>query len=250
MKSTILNAVAALALATAGFAAPAHAAMMTAAQAVADSTRPAKEVELDAARHPAELIAAIGLHSGQTIADIWPGDYWDRLFADVVGAKGKVYSVHLTDADKAEHVVTPAAGAPTFPDHANAVIVATSTAAFTLQTKADIIWFRQNYHDLYDPFMGPANVPEFNKGVFTALKPGGLFVVIDHSAPDGSKLAMTNTAHRIDSQVVKDDMKAAGFVFVKESNVLRNPSDPRTALVFDPKVKGHTDQFVYIFRRP
>ena len=242
---------ASIALAAISFTARAvQAAPMDPAAAVADTTRPDKDRDLDAARHPAEILSAIDLRSGQTIADVWPGAYWDRLFADVVGPTGKVYAVHLIEADKAEHQTLPADGSTPYPEHPNVAVVDTPVAAVVLPTKADVVWIRQNYHDLYDPFMGPADVPAFNRSVFKSLKRGGLFVVIDHSAPDGSKLAMTNTAHRIDSQVVKDDMKAAGFVFVKESSVLRNSADPRTALVFDPKVKGHTDQFVYIFRKP
>ncbi len=242
---------ASIALAAISFTAcVAHAAPMDPAAAVADTTRPDKDRDLDAARHPAEILAAIDPRAGQTIADVWPGAYWDRLFADVVGPGGKVYAVHLTEADKAEHDTTPAAGSAPYPEHPNILVVATTANTFTLPTKADVVWIRQNYHDLYDPFMGPSDVPAFNKAVFSALKPGGLFVVIDHSAPDGSGLAATNTTHRIDGARVKSDMKAAGFVFVKESNALRNPADDRTKLVFDPKVKGHTDQFVYIFRKP
>lgn len=220
------------------------------AAAVANPSRPTDERALDAARHPAELMTFLHVKSGETIADIWPGDYWDRLFADVVGAGGKVYAVHLPVADKAEKVVTPADGSMPMPGHSNVIAVVSDPATLNLPTKADIIWIRQNYHDLYDPFMGPVDVPAFNKAVFRALKPGGRFVVIDHVAPAGSKLAATNTTHRIDPAVVKADMASAGFKFVGESDVLRNTSDPHTKLVFDPSVRGHTDQFVYVFQRP
>ena len=220
------------------------------AAAVADPARPVADRELDQARHPAELLALLHLRAGATVADIWPGDYWDRLFASAVGPGGTVYAVHLVEADKAEKVATPAAGSRPLPDHPNVVAVATTANTLTLPAKADLIWIRQNYHDLYDPFMGPADVPAFNRAVFRALKPGGRFVVIDHVAPDGSKLAATNTTHRIDPAVVKTDMAAAGFRFVGESSVLRNPADPRTAKVFDPSIRGHTDQFVYVFQRP
>ena len=217
---------------------------------VADPTRPAKDRELDGARHPAELLAFLHLRAGATIADIWPGDYWDRLFAASVGPTGTVYAVHLVEADKAEKIVTPTAGSTPVQGHSNIVAVVSTANALSLPGKADVIWMRQNYHDLYDPFMGPADVPAFNKAVLQALKPGGRFVVVDHAAPDGSKLAATDTTHRIDAAVVKADMAAAGFRFVAESEVLRNPADPRTANVFDPSVKGHTDQFVYVFQRP
>ena len=217
---------------------------------VADSTRPEADRALDAERHPAELLAFLKIKPGSTVADVWPGDYWDRLFADAVGPRGKVYAVHLIEADDGEHKTTPPDGSMPLADHPNVVSVAAHTNTFALPSKADVIWMRQNYHDLYDKFVGPADVPAFDKGVYNALKPGGRFVVIDHSAPDGSGLASTDTTHRIDAAVVKKDMAAAGFKFVGESNALRNPADDRTLLVFNPKVRGHTDQFVYIFQRP
>jgi predicted methyltransferase len=217
---------------------------------VAGATRPDADRALDASRHPAELLALLHIRPGATVADIWPGDYWDRLFGEAVGPSGKVYAVHLAEADTAEHRTTPAEGSTPLAGHPNVVTVVTHANTFSLPSKADIVWFRQNYHDLYDPFMGPADVPAFNKAVYRSLKPGGRFVIIDHSAPDGSKLAATNTTHRIDAAVVKADLAAAGFKFVGESDVLRNPADPRTKLVFDPSIRGHTDQFVYIFQRP
>lgn len=225
-------------------------AMAKISAAVADPSRPAADRALDGARHPAEILAFLKIRKGDTIADVWPGDYWDRLFADAVGPNGKVYAVHLPEADKAEKVATPPAGSKLLPEHANVITVVSRAEALSLPTKADVIWIRQNYHDLYDPFMGPVDVPAFNKAVYQALKPGGRFVVIDHVAPEGSKLEATNTTHRIDPAVVKADMAAAGFRFLAESSVLRNPADPHTVKVFDPSIRGHTDQFIYVFQRP
>ena len=135
---------------------------------------------------------------------------------------------------------------------ASALIVAMSGPinGFSTPGPVDVVWMRQNYHDLYDPFMGPADVPGVNRAVFNALKPGGVYVIIDQSAPDGSGLAGANTTHRIDAAVVKKDMAAAGFIFVGESNVLRNPADTRDKLVFDKAIRGKTDQFVYLVRKP
>jgi predicted methyltransferase len=215
-----------------------------------DAARPEKDKALDATRKPAEILAFLNIRKGDTVADVWPGDYWDRLFAGAVGPKGKVYAVHLAEADKAEKVVTPPAGSKPLADHANVSVTVTTANTFTLPAKADVIWIRQNYHDLYDKFMGPSDVPAFNKAVFRALKPGGRFVVIDHTAPAGSKLAATATTHRIDPAVVKADMAAAGFKFVGESKALRNPADPLTGGVFDKPIRGKTDQFIYVFRRP
>ena len=108
----------------------------------------------------------------------------------------------------------------------------------------------QNYHDYHDPFMGPVDMAAFGKQVFGALKPGGVFVVIDHVAPAGSGIADTDTLHRIDPAVVKKEMEAAGFVFDGESDVLHNATDPHTAAVFDKSIRGSTDQFIYRFRKP
>ena len=114
----------------------------------------------------------------------------------------------------------------------------------------DIVFTAQNYHDYHDPFMGPADMAAFNKAVFAALKPGGAFVVIDHAAPAGSGLADTNTLHRIDPTVVKKEVEAAGFRLEAEGRFLANPSDPKTAKVFDPSIRGHTDQFAFRFVKP
>ena len=108
----------------------------------------------------------------------------------------------------------------------------------------------QNYHDYPDKFMGKVDPAVLNKQVFEALKPGGLWVVIDHVAPAGSGMDDTDTLHRIDPAIVKKQVEAAGFVFDGESNVLRNPDDPHTIKVFDKSIRGHTDQFIYRFRKP
>jgi predicted methyltransferase len=234
----------------ANMAFPAFAASPVIDAAIADPGRPAKDTALDAERKPAELLAFIHLQRGATIVDVVPGAYWDRLFAKVVGPQGHVYDFMPDELAKAEHKPLPVAGSAPIADLPNVTAYSGPTNSFAVPTPADVVWIRQNYHDLYDRFMAPTDVPTFDKAVFKALKKGGYFVVIDHSAPDGSGLADTNTTHRIDAAVVKNDMAAAGFVFVAESSALRNPADPRDKLVFDPSIRGKTDQFIYIFQKP
>ena len=91
------------------------------------------------------------------------------------------------------------------------VIVSAEPVASPLPSGLDAVFIRQNYHDLYDKFMGPADVPAFNKAVFAALKPGGVYVVLDHAATAGSGVGATETLHRIDPARVKSDVLAAGF---------------------------------------
>ena len=238
------------ALSIAGMASTAHAIPPNVAQAVSDTARPPADRDLDAARKPAELLDFVGIAPGQKIVDVFPGPYFDRMFSTAVGPTGKVFMFIPTEAVKVKDAPDLPTGTKPFADHPNIVVQQSPINAFSVPESVDVVWIRQNYHDLYDPFMGPADVPAFNKSVFKALKPGGLYIVIDHSGPDGTGLASTNTTHRIDAAVVKRDMAAAGFVFEGESDTLRNPADPRTALVFDKSIRGHTDQFVYKFRKP
>jgi predicted methyltransferase len=89
-----------------------------------------------------------------------------------------------------------------------------------------------------------------NAAVFAVLKPGGVYVIVDHSGEPGSGLRDTDTLHRIDEATVKQQVVAAGFEYVGESNVLRNSADDRKTNVFNPAIRGRTDQFVYKFRKP
>ena len=114
----------------------------------------------------------------------------------------------------------------------------------------DVFWISQNYHDLHDPFMGPVDMAAFNRTVYAALKPGGVYLVLDHVAASGSPADVTDTLHRIEPSTVRREVEAAGFKFEGESALLANPSDPHTAGVFDASIRGRTDQFILKFRRP
>ena len=89
--------------------------------------------------------------------------------------------------------------------------------------KLDVFWISQNYHDLKDPFMGPVDMAKFNKAVFDALKPGGVYIVLDHVAAKGSPAEVTDTLHRIEPSVVRREVEAAGFKFAGESPLRGEP---------------------------
>ena len=86
--------------------------------------------------------------------------------------------------------------------------------------------------------------------IFRALKPGGVFIVIDHVAEAGSGLRDTDTLHRIDPAAIRRAVTEAGFVLEAESDALRNPDDTHRPRVFDPAIRGKTDQIVYKFMKP
>jgi predicted methyltransferase len=223
------------------------------ADALSDPRRPAAQVKLDAARKPAQLIVFAQLQRGYRIADFMPGNaYFTRLMSDVVGETGHVYAFLPTEqlANCSPQEVAGTRLLEHDPGYANVSVLSDSTANFRVPEKLDVIWTAQNYHDLHDSFMAPADAAALNKKFFTALKPGGIYLVIDHVAAAGSGLRDTESLHRIDPKRLRREIEAAGFVFDAESNVLRNGSDDHKSSVFDAAVRGQTDQLVYRFRKP
>jgi predicted methyltransferase len=225
----------------------------TAARALADPRRPAEQVNLDATRKPERLIAFAQLRRGDKILDFMPGNaYFTRIMSDIVGRSGHVYAFLPTEQleNCSPQEVAGTRLLEHDPQYANVSVMSNSLANFRAPQELNVIWTAQNYHDLHDAFMGPADVAELNKRFFAALKPGGIYLVIDHVAEAGSGLRDTELLHRIDPLRMRREIEAAGFVFDAESNVLRNRSDDHKLSVFDPSVRGRTDQVVYKFRKP
>lgn len=219
------------------------------AAAIADTTRPPDDVARDAARKPAVLLAFADVKPGMAVVDWVPGGgYFTRLFADVVGDEGKVYAwVPAELKDKYDLGKNAEAIAI---QHRNVLAVIEPMLATTSIRDADIVWTSQNYHDLHTKGFGDVDTLAFNKQVFDMLKPGGYYIVVDHRAAEGAPVDVAESLHRIDPAIVKREVEAAGFVFDSESVALANPADDHTLNVFDEKVRGHTDQFVYKFKKP
>jgi predicted methyltransferase len=222
------------------------------AAAVADSSRPDSDTARDADRKPAQTLAFSGIKPGDRVADyVANSGYFTRLFASVVGPQGHVYAVEPTAFFKFSSFPPAVAELQGYAVAHPNVTVTTAAAMEGLKfpEKLDLFWISRNYHDLHDSFMGPVDTAAFNKAVYDALKPGGLYIVLDHSAAPGAAADVTETLHRIESSTVRREVEAAGFKFDSESSILANPADPRTAKVFDPTIRGHTDQFILKFRK-
>lgn len=249
MKTFAAALAAGLAFAAAALAAPAAKPYL--AQALADPDR-GDQAAVDARRHPGELLAFAGVKPGDKVADLIPGSgYFTRIFAKVVGPKGHVYMVWPNEyAHEAASDVVASNALAKDPHYGNITVVQQPAAAFALPERADLVFTVQNYHDYPDKFMGKIDPVAFDKQVWKALKPGGVFLVVDHTAEAGSGMRDTDTLHRIDPAIVRKQATSVGFVFEGESKVLRNPADDLKKLVFDKSIRGHTDQFVYKFRKP
>jgi predicted methyltransferase len=223
------------------------------ATAVADPARPETDRQLDADRKPAESVAFAGLKSGEKVADLIPGGgYFTRIFSAVVGPKGHVIAVAPPRRPNApEGSPDPAARVQAIaadPHYSNVTVVQLTPSSFSLPEPVDLIWTSRNYHDFHN--IPNVDVAAFDKSIFDALKPGGVFIVLDHAAEKGSGFRDTSTLHRVDPEAVKKEVEGAGFKFEAESDVLHNPNDAHTDKVFESSVKGKTDQFILKFRKP
>jgi predicted methyltransferase len=229
-----------------------HAAADAIAAAVADPSRPPADTARDPDRKPAETLAFVGVKPNDKIADYAAGaGYFTRLFANVAGPAGHVYASVPSPLFQYPNIVKGIAEVQAYAvDHQN-VSVSFGSVLSTVRypEKLDLFWISQNYHDLHDRFMGPVDMAAFNRAVYNALKPGGVYVVLDHVAAKGSPADVTDTLHRIEPSTVRREVEAAGFSFEGQSTLLSNPADPHTAGVFDPSIRGHTDQFMIKFRR-
>jgi predicted methyltransferase len=221
--------------------------------AVADAGRPAEDKQRDADRKPAETVLFAGIKPGTTVVELIPGHgYFTRIFSKVVGPKGHVYALSPPRrANAAPDAPDPAAATTALasdPAYSNIIVQVAPLAAITVSEPADVVFTAQNYHDVHN--VPNIDIAAFNKSVFDALKPGGVFIVLDHAAAAGSGGRDTSTLHRIDPEAVKSEVLAAGFVFAGESKVLANAQDDHSAKVFDPAIRGKTDQFIFKFRKP
>jgi predicted methyltransferase len=219
--------------------------------AVNDPARQADKAD-DARRKVADVMAFARVKPGQKVLELIPGKgYFTRVFSAAVGPQGHVYLVWPDEYAKEDtDGVSASQALVADPHYKNVSVLNQPAAQLSSPERVDLVFTAQNYHDYPDAFMGKADLAAFNKQVFAALKPGGLFVIIDHVAPVGTGLQDTDTLHRIDPAIVKKQVEAAGFVFDGESTVLRNPADNHTLKVFDKTIRGHTDQFIYRFRKP
>ena len=242
----------ALALLLAGCAADGAAPPPTAnyAAALADPARPATDRERDAARKPAELLAFAQIAPGEAVGDyVMGGGYVTRLLAAAVGPEGKVYAFQPAEfiAFKKQYGDDQAAVDAAY---ANVDAVGGAFAAPAFPVPLDTIITVQNFHDLYLKPFPEGTGARASAALFAALKPGGTLVVVDHSATDGSGTSLSDSLHRIDQAAVIEALTRAGFRLDATSDIYKRPDDPRTTNVFDPAIRGKTDQFALRFRKP
>jgi predicted methyltransferase len=215
--------------------------------AINSPERPAADKALDAGRKPDQILAFYEIKPGMKVADIFAGGgYMTELFARVVGPSGKVYSQNMPFTGKFKKIGDQWNERLKEPALKNVVQVSKPFDAPDLlpvpPDSLDAVIIHLNYHDLVGFKMDRENV---NAAVFKALKPGGIYGIVDHSAPAGTGAADTATIHRIDEDFLIKEVEKAGFRLYGASSALRHPEDDRTWLVF--KHRGETDRFMLKF---
>jgi predicted methyltransferase len=202
-----------------------------------------------------ELIRFARVKAGSTVIDVYPGDGdWTRLFSEIVGPEGRVYS--FVPAEVAHFKNDPFGRIRTLalePGRENVEAISADLVAMpeTLQP-ADVLWLHLFYHDLHTELMQArgATAAQFNRAVYERLKSGGSYVIVDHAAAVGAGTSVAQSLHRIEPASARQEVEAAGFVLDAESAMLARKDDSHSSKVFDPSIKGETDRFAFRFVKP
>jgi predicted methyltransferase len=218
------------------------------AQAVTDTTRPKEDQTADAIRLPAFTLAFAGVKPGMTVGELYPcGGYFSRLLSDVVGPEGKVIGLETTrwkDCLPADQKMVAAL------PQKNMTVTAFPFGEFSLPEKVDLFWITQNYHDLHIKDYGNVDMAAFNRHVFESLKPGGTYFIVDHQATATIDDATIAKLHRIWKAQLVAEVTAAGFKLVDQASLPNGTTDDHTKPIFDPSVRGKTDQYLLKFVKP
>jgi predicted methyltransferase len=223
--------------------------------ALASTQRPDADRAQDQRRKAGEFLEFLGVGPGQTVLDAFAaGGYYTELLARIVGDSG-----HVIAYNNPPYAKFAAKGiAARYADGRLPNVEQLTVAVDQLElapASLDAAIFVMSYHDLYwrpaDGSWPPTDPRQLLGKLYGALKPGGVIVVQDHvAAPGGDASEVVDKLHRIDPGTVRKDFAAAGFEFAGESSMLAHPDDDHTLQVFDPAIRGRTDQFVFRFRKP
>lgn len=213
--------------------------------------RSAADLKRDLTSKPAETLALLPVKPGQQVLDLFAGNgYYSELMAQLVGPTGKVLlhnnQAYLKFVGDTLPLRLKDGRLP------NVVRYDRESEALDLAPNSlDGVLFVMGYHDFYHKAEGWAvSRDQVLQQIKAALKTGGYMLVIDHQAKPGSGHTASQELHRIDKQLVIDELTAAGFVLKQQSDVLHNSADDHSLMVFDPAIRGKTDRFTLVFSKP
>ena len=218
------------------------------ARAVANPARPAGYRAADRFRKPAETLAFSGVRPGMIVGEFYPsGGYFTRMLSDVVGPTGHIYGI---ENDRWQDSVRDDKALLAEGKWKNVSIVVRPFGTVGFPKPLDLAWVTQNYHDMKIAKYGKVDTVAFDRAVYRALKPGGTYFILDHQGAPGLTNADIEKLHRINRDVVVREVTSAGFKLVGEGKFLRRPADDHTKPIFDPSIRGRTDQYALKFVKP
>ena len=213
-------------------------------KAVQSPDRPADQVERDGWRRPAEILALANIKAGQRVVELSPyGLYYSNLLSAAVGPKGTVHmyefphvAEHYGEANKAWAA-----------QHPNVKYEVVDYGKIEFPRNVDVVFSSLVFHDM---LLLNVDLDVFHDKLFKAMKPGAIYLVIDHAATHGTGTNDTGKFHRIDPAVIRAQVQAFGFELIEDSRLLENPQDKHDWPVFEDGKRDQTDQIVFKFRKP
>ncbi|MEM7156442.1 MAG: SAM-dependent methyltransferase [Myxococcota bacterium] len=218
---------------------------------VAAEDRTDRDRKTDERRQPAELLGFMKLRPGMKVADIGAGTgYTTELLARAVGSEGTVYGQNPTFVLERFAEEGWSARLAT-PPMANVVRLDREfDDPFPADLRdLDMVVNIMFYHDFAWQEVDRA---AHCAAVFDALRPGGEYVLVDHSAADGAGVSGSKTLHRVEEALVRAELEAVGFELIEQADFFRNPADTRdwNALPWRGEREELSDRFVLKFRKP
>lgn len=215
---------------------------------LADASRPAADRDRDAGRMPDQVLAFFDIGPGDQVADLLcGGGYYTRILAPLVGEEGEVYAGNNPFFQRfGEEALTALLAEPGF-ERVHRIDGPVDEVALPTDGSLDAVIIVLAYHDLW---LTDEDRSELNRRVFTALKPGGVYGIIDHHAAAGAGTDVIQSLHRIEERIVTAEISAAGFSLAARADFLSNPDDDHSLRIFDPSIRGNTDRFVLRFEKP
>jgi predicted methyltransferase len=223
--------------------------------ALTHAGRPAADSARDSVDHPAEMLRLAGIKPGMTVADVLAGDgYYSELASYIVGSKGRVYLINNLAFDNwSQPALKDRMAGGRLPNVTQRTVDLNDMRL--PPGSLDAILLVKVYHDMYWVDDTPKSTwPKIDVGsvldqLARALKPGGVLLLIDHSAKAARGKSDAGELHRIEESYAIQDFSAHGFKVIAKSDLLRRPDDARDLVSYKGPALGKTDRFVLLFRK-
>ena len=221
---------------------------VTVEEALAAEGRSDEDRARDAGRMPGQVLEFFGIGAGSRVADaLSGGGYYTRILAPVVGPEGAVHTGNNPFFDRfGGEALTALLAEPGF-ENVMRIDGPVDEIALPDDASLDAVMIVLAYHDLW---LTDEDRGELNRRVIAALKPGGVYGIIDHHAAAGAGTSVIESLHRVEESVIVDEITGAGFELAASGDFLSNPDDDRSLIVFNPDIRGRTDRFVLRFEKP